>query len=153
MVKDKCRIFVDADACPVRDEILQISDLFDVDVYFVASYPNIPNLKTGGIWVSVDSRREEADLYIVNHANAGDIVVTHDIGLASLLVGKQVHVISPRGRQYTEATMDELLHQRYLSYKGMRAGQRLKGPQAFKKEDRMRFEQVLSQILSGLEGI
>jgi hypothetical protein len=95
------KIFVDADACPVKEEIVQVCQAFHVPIYFVASYAHQTNLG-GGTWMYVDSVQDEADFHIYKHAQLGDLVVTQDMGLASLLVKKGVHVLSPRGTIITD---------------------------------------------------
>lgn len=95
------RIFVDADVCPVKQEIMSIALKFHFNVHFVASYNHLSDKKYGGDWTFVDTGKEAVDLYIVNHVKKDDVVVTQDIGLAGILLKKGVHVITPRGKQYT----------------------------------------------------
>lgn len=153
MAQDKCRIFVDADACPVKEEIVKIAERFAVDVHFIASYAHAVQNPPGGTWTYVDSRKEEVDMAIVNRVEQHDIVVTQDTGLASLLVSREVYVLSPRGKQYRESNIETALFSRYMSYKQLRAGQKIKGPQAFTKADRKNFTEKLVEILSMSEGI
>lgn len=94
-MNNKPTIHVDADACPVKDEILHCASLHEIEVCFVASYKNMMN-NPEGKWVYVDADKEAADLYIVNSVKKGDIVVTADIGLAGTLLPKNVYVLSPR---------------------------------------------------------
>ncbi|WP_084034561.1 DUF188 domain-containing protein [Anaerobacillus alkalilacustris] len=101
----------------------------------------------------VDSRREEADLYIVNHCRKGDIVVTQDHGLAALLLPKKVLAISPRGKLFIEDKMDELLYVRHLGQKQRRAGMKTKGPNKFTNDDILKFCQDFEKFLSTEEGI
>lgn len=75
------------------------------------------------------------------------------MGLASLLVKKGVHVLSPRGTIITDEQMDTILYNRYVSAKLRREGIFLKGPKAFSKEDKKKFQQKLQKILSNHEGI
>jgi uncharacterized protein YaiI (UPF0178 family) len=146
-------IFVDADACPVKDEIRKIASAFHVNVLFVASYVHFQQTAEYENWKYVDPQKEAADLFIVNHTNPGDVVVTQDIGLAALLLGKQVTVISERGRIFHESTIDLALEGRYLSQKERRKGVHTKGPKKLVKEDRDRFSAQLQKILSNIEGI
>jgi uncharacterized protein YaiI (UPF0178 family) len=146
-------IYVDADACPVKEEIVLLADTYRFCAIFVASYAHVSTKNIGGEWIYVDMEKEAVDLYIVNHASNGDIVVTQDIGLASLLLKRQVIVLSPRGKQYLEKDMDETLYIRYLSSKERRAGKYGKGPRAFAESDRHKFVKTLKKILSDYEGI
>jgi uncharacterized protein YaiI (UPF0178 family) len=146
------RIFVDADACPVKEEIVQVGYRHDVDIYFVASYAHQTNFQRGN-WVYVDSFKDEADFYIFKHAAEGDLVVTQDMGLAGLLLKQGVQVISPRGHLFKDGNMDTILYNRYISAKLRRGGTFTKGPKPFSKEDRKRFLDILQKILSNHEGI
>jgi hypothetical protein len=145
------RIYVDADACPVKEEILAIRPLYPVDIFFIASYAHASE-SCDDHWIYVDSEPEAVDLYIVNHAEPGDIVVTADHGLASLLSGREVYVLSPKGKPFLEEDMDHTLFRRYLSAKQRRAGAHVKGPRKMSEQDRNRFSESLKRILSINEG-
>lgn len=148
---NKPTIHVDADACPVKEEILHCARQFDTDVCFVASYKNMMN-NPEGKWVYVDTDKEAADIYIVNSVKKGDIVVTADIGLAGTLLPKNVYVLSPRGKEYTNDNISMLLDMRYQSAKLRRQGKHTKGPKAFTKNDRTCFTNKLLKTLSNVEG-
>lgn len=168
-----CRIYVDADACPVKNEISEIASAYAVDVLFVASYAHAIKSQANFVdnpasasedvrstddqpreyrWIYVDAEPEEVDLYIVNHAQAGDIAITQDHGLASLLSLHHVYVLSPRGRRYKEGEMEGYLFERYLSGKRRRAGVHVKGPRKMSNHDRECFSEQLQRILSINEG-
>ncbi|MED5047308.1 YaiI/YqxD family protein [Bacillus siamensis] len=147
-------IFVDADACPVKEEILLIASQFSVRVIFVASFEHYQLSRSKDEnWIYVDPHKEAADLYIANHVRSGDVVVTQDIGLASLLLNRNIAVLSERGRSYTEDTIDFALMSRHMSGKMRRSGIYSKGPKKLNKEDRNRFVTLLKKILSNDEGI
>ena len=144
-------IYVDADACPVKAEILDCAKRYNIDVCFVASYKNMMNHPEGN-WIYVDADKEAADLRIVNSVHEGDVVVTADIGLAGTLLPKNVYVLSPRGKEYTNENISMLLDMRYRSAKLRRQGKHTKGPKAFTKEDRACFINKLLSILSNFAG-
>lgn len=144
---------MDADSCPVKEEIVEIAHNFDVNVVFVASYNHVPNVSIGGTWHFVDSDKEAADLFIMNHVNAYDIAVTQDIGLASTLLSKKVYVMSPRGSLYEEKDIESALHMRYLSAKARRQGKYGKGPKPFSREDRICFKKNFIKTLSKIKGV
>ncbi|MGJ7921402.1 YaiI/YqxD family protein [Neobacillus sp. LXY-4] len=141
-------LFVDADSCPVKQEIIQIANKFLFEVIFVASYSHVSNHTAEERWVYVENEKEAADLFILNHVNKRDIVVTQDIGLASTLLPKEVFVLSPRGSIYNEEDIVTALDMRYLSAKARRQGNFGKGPKPFSKEDRQRFINQLTLLLS-----
>lgn len=118
------------------------------EVIFVASYSHVSNHTAEERWVYVENEKEAADLFILNHVNKRDIVVTQDIGLASTLLPKEVFVLSPRGSIYNEEDIVTALDMRYLSAKARRQGNFGKGPKPFSKEDRQRFINQLTLLLS-----
>ncbi len=67
-------------------------------------------------WKYVDAGKEAADLFIMNQARSGDIVITQDIGLAATLLPKGVHVLSPKGSLYDEDKMQTALEMRCGSF-------------------------------------
>ena len=148
----KSSIFVDADACPVKEECISCAKAFDVDVIFVASIKNKTHQDTRSKWVYVDWDKEAADLYMMNASKKGDIAVTGDIGLAAALLGRGVTVISPRGMIYSDATIDSLLLMRHQNAKNRRNGVYSKGMKALNSNDRRNFLEKLTNILSNLAG-
>lgn len=149
----KMQIIVDADACPVKQEIADLAAHYQINVLFVASYNHKTSNTYGYDWVYVDTGKESADLYIVNHSYRHDLVVTQDIGLAGLLLKKGVRVMTPRGKQYTEENIEMALEFRYLSAKERRGGKHTKGPKKFTQSDRDSFIFTLEKILSKDAGI
>ncbi|WP_147532389.1 YaiI/YqxD family protein [Bacillus marasmi] len=145
---NKRTIFVDADSCPVKQELLYIANQFEIPVVFVASYAHMSIHPPEERWIYVDNEKEAADLYIQNHISKWDIVVTQDIGLASTLLLKEVSVLSPKGMVYKEEDMETALQMRFLSAKARRRGQYGKGPKPFSKDDRQRFIHQLTELLS-----
>lgn len=127
--------------------------MFQIPVLFVASYAHSSTQTYCGEWKYVDSYKEAADLYILNHAKRFDVVVTQDIGLASMLVNQKVYAISPRGKIFNESDMDTSLHLRFLAAKERRSGRYTKGPKPFTNHDRIHFTNSLKKILSKLAGI
>ncbi|MDR4888974.1 YaiI/YqxD family protein [Fredinandcohnia sp. QZ13] len=148
----KNKIFVDADACPVKEEIVSIAGTYNINVVFVASYAHVMSNPIGGKWVYVDADKEAADLYIMNHAIKKDIVITQDTGLASILVNRGVTVLSPRGKEFKEEDMEQILHFRFLSAKERRSGSYSKGPKPFTDEDKQHFTKIFKKSLSNIAG-
>ncbi len=144
------KIIVDADSCPVKEIIFKVATDFNLDVALVASVAHEMPVLPGVECIRVDSSPQAVDMAVINHLQAGDIAVTGDYGLASLLLGKGGQVISPRGYIYSNANIDRLLLQRHVDAKIRRAGGRTKGPPAFTGEDRIRFEGNLRKLVSFL---
>ncbi|GEB76257.1 UPF0178 protein YqxD [Sporolactobacillus inulinus] len=145
-MKRKNTLFVDADACPVKEETLVIARSYDFEPVFVASYASY-SADREGKWVFVDQQKEAADLYIVNHTHPCDIVVTQDIGLAGLLTNRHVYVLTIRGQIVSEQNVDVLLSRRYQTYRALNAGERIKGPKPFTRQDRKNFSDALINLL------
>ncbi|NQD66242.1 YaiI/YqxD family protein [Bacillus haikouensis] len=150
--KQKSTVFVDADACPVKPEIIRISEDYGFEVVFVASHAHQKNTPDEGRWVYVDSEKEAADLYIMNHVRMNDILVTQDIGLASLVLPKKVYALSPRGKVYREESIVTALDYRYVAAKERRKGNYGKGPKSFTNNDRKEFSSQFERILSKIAG-
>lgn len=147
-------LFIDADACPVTREALTIARRRKVPAVLVANatqnlsrYAGRPGVEA----VEVSGGRDAADFAIVERLSAGDVVVTQDIGLAAMVLGRGAAAISPRGRRYSIATIDMELAVRHAEQRHRRAGGRTRGPSAFEEEDRERFAAVLESVLSGDE--
>lgn len=142
-------IYVDADACPVKDIIIEEAGIRGIHVFLVMSishfsmqeYP--PGVET----VYVDSGRDEADYRIMRLAEKGDLIITQDYGLASLALSKDCHVMHHKGFMYTNKNIDELLETRYLSAQARKAGKRTKGPKPFTKEDKEKFRHRFIRFL------
>lgn len=95
---------------------------------------------------------DSVDLFILNRIHTNNVLVTQDIGLASIALAKGVHVISPRGIIYKEESIQIALDFRYLSAKERRQGRYGKGPKPFTSVERNNFIQSFSGMLSKIEG-
>ncbi|WP_314584563.1 YaiI/YqxD family protein [Paenibacillus terrigena] len=145
------RIVVDADACPVKQEIIQASRQFSVPVLMVASFDHRLQPSEGVEIVQVDRSDQSVDLYIANRIQAQDILVTQDFGLATIGLAKRAIVLSTRGQQYTDETIDFLLDRRHTQAKQRRSGKHSKGPKPFTDEDRQFFQHKLTKVLKNLQ--
>ncbi|MBN3525922.1 YaiI/YqxD family protein [Paenibacillus apiarius] len=147
----KLRIVVDADACPVKNEIIAVALEMGAGVMFVASYaafaPDWQLANHDIHTIFVDQAFQAADIYIANAARSGDVVVTNDYGLAALCLPRGAYVITPRGGELTSDNVDEYLSRRHISSKSRRAGIRTKGPRAMSESDRENFQHKLTKLL------
>ncbi|CAM4346309.1 UPF0178 protein [Saccharibacillus endophyticus] len=148
---ESMRIMVDADACPVKDEIKHAASKVGVPVVLVSSYDHMLREEVGVQVVRVDRGKESADLYIVNHLRAGDLVVTQDYGLAALVLAKRAYAMSERGVVYDADNIEFLLDRRHTSAKVRRGGGRTKGPKKFTAEDRAVFSEKCLKLLHDLQ--
>lgn len=143
------KIIVDADASPVKKEIISIAQKFSLPVVLVMSiahhsFEEFPDHVT---IVYVEKGADRADFKIVQLAKDGDIVVTQDYGLASLLLPKKCRVIHHLAYEYTDKNINRLLEQRHFSALERNAGHRTKGPRAFTKENRNQFTMFFEEWL------
>lgn len=147
-------IYVDADACPVKEEIIHIAESMHVAVLFVASYDHHLHFDTDSPLINIvqlERAFQSVDMYIANHVQPGDVVVTQDFGLAVIALGKKALAISNRGERYTTQNIDFLLAVRHLNAKKRRNGAKTKGPKSTSAEDKVRFQQTLTKILRELQ--
>ncbi len=146
-------IFIDADACPVTREVLMIARRRRVPVILVGngtqSFDRYTN-KDGVDAIQVSSGRDAADFAIIERLSPDDVVVTQDIGLAAMVLGRDARAIGVRGRLYSKATIDIEMEVRHAEQVHRRSGGRTKGPAPFEDEDRERFSDNLNRILDDL---
>jgi len=144
------KIYVDADACPVKNEVIVIAQKEQVPVTLVQSFSHFSHHEhpSGVEIVYVDSGTDAADFRIMKLALKEDIIITQDYGLASLGLSKGCIVLHHKGFTYTNNNIDVLLQTRYLSAMARKSGQRTKGPKAFTEEDRKKFSKSLQKIIS-----
>jgi uncharacterized protein YaiI (UPF0178 family) len=148
-------LYVDADACPVTLDAISIARAHHVPVVLVGNATqNLGRFagRAGVETVQVASGRDSADFTIVGRLSAEDIVVTSDIGLAAMALGRGSSAVSFRGHIYSPATIDYELEVRHAEQRHRRAGGRTQGPSPFQDEDRERFRDALRRLLAGHKG-
>lgn len=143
------KILIDADASPVKQEVISLADAYGLEVVLVSSIAHYSNEAHPDFVqiVYVEKGADQADFKIVQLAKKGDIIITQDYGLASLLLPKGCHVMHHKGRLYTSDNIDQLLHNRHFSAMQRKSGQRTKGPKPFTQEDRQSFKTFLNKFL------
>lgn len=143
-------IYVDADACPVKEEVFRVAKRHGLTVHVVANsrlnLPRDPLFKL----VVVSGRFDAADDWIVEQATASDIVVTADIPLAARGLGKGARVLDPKGRPFTDASIGDALASREISAFLRDMGQVGGGPKPFAPADRSRFLGALENQIQAL---
>jgi uncharacterized protein YaiI (UPF0178 family) len=144
------KIYIDADACPVKDIIISEGRRVEIPVILVTSFSHFSTAEqpSGVQIIYVDSGAEAADYRIMKLAKSGDIIVTQDYGLASLGLAKGCVVLHHKGFSYTNENIDQLLQTRYLSAMARKSGKRTKGPKPFTAEDREQFRELFEQVIS-----
>jgi uncharacterized protein YaiI (UPF0178 family) len=147
------RIWIDADATPrdVKELVFRASRRLAVPAVLVANQRlQLPAGNPLVTAIRVDGGADVADQYIVEHAEAGDLVVTQDIPLAAILVPKGVAVLDPRGDEHTADSIGERLSIRDFMEQARTAGVVTGGPPPFDGRARQAFAAALDRALTRL---
>jgi uncharacterized protein YaiI (UPF0178 family) len=143
-------IYVDADACPVKEEVYRVARRYTLPVTLVANAPQrIPADERFDL-VIVREGMDVADDWIAEHAGEGDIVITADIPLAARCVRNRARVIGTTGRPFTEDNVGGALATRDILSELRGAGAYTSGPPPFEKRDRSRFLQALDTAIQAI---
>ena len=143
-------IFVDADACPVKEEVYRVARRCGLEVTLVAnSWMRVPEERGIALAVVTDGF-DAADDWIVEHVQADDIVVTADIPLASRCLKQGARVVGPTGWPFTEDNIGDAVATRELLSELRDAGQITGGPPPLEKRDRSRFLQRLDHVIQAI---
>ncbi len=140
-------LYVDADACPVKDEATKVAERHGLVVTFVSNGGLRPSRDPMVRNVVVPKSADAADDWIVDNASPNDIAVTADVPLAARLVDKGVHVIGPTGRPFTPETIGMAVAMRDLKQHLRETGE-IKGYNpGFSARDRSAFLSALDQMV------
>ncbi|MBK7461991.1 MAG: YaiI/YqxD family protein [Betaproteobacteria bacterium] len=144
------QIWVDADACPVviKEIIFRAAERLQISTTLVANQmlrtPPSRFIRA----IQVPSGFDVADAHIVEQLAAGDLVITADIPLASLVIERGAYALNPRGELYTTANIQEILTMRNFMDELRGAGVETGGPAAFSLADRQSFANQLDRFLA-----
>lgn len=145
------RILVDADACPVKDEVYRVALRHAVPVTIVSNSPiRVPQHALIGRKVVSDGF-DAADDWIAERIDASTVVITADILLADRCIKSGGTVISPTGKPFTAASIGSAVAVRAIMADLRAGGDQLGGPAPFSKTDRSRFLQSLDEALVRLK--
>ncbi len=144
-------IYVDADGCPVKDEIYKVSQRLNVEVIFVANKAlNLPLSPLFKMQV-VEGSFDAADDWIVEKSTSKDLVITVDILLAERCVKKGARVLGHKGHEFTEDNIGSSVANRELMQNLRYMGETGGGPAPMDKKARSQFLGKLDQILHALK--
>ena len=133
------KIYVDADACPVKNEIERIATRHNLITYMVCNGGLRPSRNSLIKLVIVKKVSDAADNWIIDHIGKADICITNDIPLAEHCIKKGALVITPMGKTFTEDNIGTALATREVMQQIRELGQHSSGPPPFKKADRSKF--------------
>lgn len=143
-------IYIDADACPVKDETYRVARRYAMSVKIVAN---------SSLWIPADASFElvvqvgfgAADDWIAEQAGPGDIVITADIPLAARAIAKNARVLDPKGRQLTDNDIGSVLAMRNLMDELRQRGETTGGPPPMTAKDRSRFLAKLDELVNAVK--
>ena len=144
-------LLVDADACPVKEEVYRVARRLDLKVVLVSNRrlaaPRDPRIET----VVVErGALDAADDWIADRADGSCVVITQDIPLAARALAKGAQAIDPRGRVFTDDGIGDALASRELLSQLREMGLPTEGPSPFTDRDRSRFLQSLDTVVQKL---
>lgn len=144
------RIYIDADGCPVKQEVYKVAWRHGLKVTVVANarmrVPEDEDVEQ----VVVDGSFDAADDWIVSRVSRDDIVISSDIPLAARALEKGARVLGPNGREFTPDSIGEAMANRELMAYLRESGTLTGGPAPFEKRDRSRFLQRLEEIIQSI---
>jgi uncharacterized protein YaiI (UPF0178 family) len=145
------KIYIDADACPVREETFKVAKRYELITYVVANqYLNVPmdiNIRME----VVDGDFDAADDWIVEKAQENDIVITSDLLLAERCVKNKNRVLNPKGHEFDEDNIGSAIAGRELSTHLRDLGVSGTGPSSMTQRDRSQFLSRLDQVIQSIK--
>lgn len=145
------KILVDADACPVVVQAVEIAKRYDLPIDLFCDTNHIL-ASDYAIIHTIGAGRDAVDLALVNQCKNGDIVVTQDYALAALVLAKNGYALNQNGLLFTNENIDTLLATRWENAKARRSKNKthLKGPKKRTKDDDIRFNKALVELIEKL---
>ena len=143
-------VYVDGDACPVKNEIYRVAARHDLKVYVVSDGPLRASAPGRVEFVRVRQGWNAADDWIAERAGEGDIAVTADIPLADRCLKNGASVLAPNGREFTHDSIGEALAKRELMDQLRQMGEVSGGPPPFAPADRSRFLARLEETIQAI---
>ena len=141
-------LYIDADACPVKEEVYRVAGRYGLDVFVVSNSwirtPVDPRITA----IVVEEGPDVADDWIAERAGRGDVVITADIPLAQRALDAGAQAVHPAGRPFTSDNIGGALASRAIGEHLRSMGQITAGPRAFAPADRSRFLQALDAAVA-----
>lgn len=140
-------IFVDADACPVKDEVYDVASRHGIYVFIVANARMRVPEGAGVEMVLVEDGPDAADDWIAEHIRPADVAVTADIPLAARCLEAGARVLGTHGQPFTEDSIGAALATRDLKAELRESGLMGGGPPPLSQRDRSRFAASLDRLV------
>lgn len=143
------KMLVDADACPLKEEIVNVGLEANIKVILISSVAHFTRISyQGEERITVDNNPQAVDMAIIERVQPGDVVVTQDYGLAALVLTRGGIPLTPRGVLLTEENIDSFLERRHLAMKVRKARGRLHGPPSLSCEEKRKCINVLHRLIN-----
>lgn len=140
------KILVDADACPVKNIIVEIAKKYSIKVIMIIDTSHILNDGYSEV-ITVEKGKDSVDIALINRLSKDDIVVSQDYGVAAMAISKHAYAINQNGLIYTNDNIDRLLFERFLFQKVRRSGGRTINPRKRASADDSRFEVSFMKLI------
>lgn len=140
-------LYVDADSCPVKEEVIRVAIRHQIKVYMVSNGGIRPNPDPLIHIVIVPPEPDAADDWIAEHFHQGDIVVTADILLAERCIKAKVVALNPNGKEFNETNIGMAVAMRNLNSELRDTGEHKQYNAGFSKQDRSNFLQGLERVV------
>ena len=146
-------LYVDADACPVREEVYRVASRYGLPVFVVSNTWIRTPAQSGISSVVVEAAPDAADDWIAERAGRADVVITADIPLAQRVLAEGAQALHPAGRLFTPDNIGSALASRAVGEHLRSLGEATGGPKPFERADRSRFLQALdAAVVRALRG-
>jgi uncharacterized protein YaiI (UPF0178 family) len=146
-------LYIDADACPVRDEAFRVAERYGISVFVVTCgnvrVPIDPRIRL----VLVEAGSDAADDWIAEHIGPGDICITNDVPLAARCLKREARALGPTGRLFTDGNIGEALAGRDLAAHLRELGVGGTGPKPLASKDRSRFLGALDTLVTAVQRV
>ena len=143
---DNMRIMVDADACPVKKEILKLAKEYSIEVMMFFDNAHVYDDGYSKVYI-LDKGADSVDYFLINKTLVGDIVVTQDYGVATMALSKKAYPINQNGLIFTDDNILGLLNQRAFNQK-IRRHKNMKGPKKRTPQDSTKFSLNLRNLIN-----
>ncbi len=143
-------IYIDADACPVKEDTFRIAKRYALKVLVVSNSPKALPRADWIVPIVVGEKFDAVDDWIDEHVQKEDIVITNDILLAARVLKKGARVVDPRGRLFTDDNIGDALANRELMYELRQMGALDLGPKKMGKQNRSSFNSALDELINAI---
>lgn len=151
MLKETPEIYVDADACPVKDEVIKVANRHRINTYMVSNGGIRPYLSTFIKLIIVGKDADAADDWIAKNIQTGDIAITNDIPLAARCLKKGASAIRPNGNLFNDNSIGMAMATRELMQMLRESGEITSRAHPFSKADRSEFLKSLEMVFQSLK--